>query len=91
MIANGKHEKNSTFGRMLNAVLSVDNTMKDLIRSQSTQRKRNMSTAIANGGNNSYDFDHEHHDEGCSNIQKHAVTLLISIVRGLKFGPFLNC
>ena len=70
-------------------MLSVDDTMKDLIRSQSTKRKRNVSTAIANGRNNSYDFDHEHHDEGCSNIQKHAVTLLISIVRGLEFEYFL--
>ena len=77
-------QSNSTFGKILGAVLAIDDTMKDLIRSPSISRPKRSGTIVTvNGEATTTVSDHEHHNDGCIGVQKHAITLLISIVKAL--------
>ena len=60
----------------MDAILGIDETTKQLIPKRSATIVNAKSESVTN------DDDHEHHHEGCSGIQKHAITLLISIGKG---------
>ena len=82
-------QSNSTFGKILGAVLAIDDTMKDLILSPSISRPKRSGTIVTvNGETTTTVSDHEHHDDGCIGAQKHAFTLLVSIGKALTISCF---